>query len=149
MKHLFARLLLTATIVAACSVLTPAPALAADGVPAIVSLTLPGGSSNIGTNATVCTSSNVYSSGITANARSSFKPVAYQYAIDGSLATAGTISLRRATGGPVYATITVATGTLASVAFETNSFYWLRNDRIHATASFTNTGNITVMGNEQ
>lgn len=149
MNKLFSSLLLGAAIVAMCSVVAPTPAMADDGVPATVSLSLPGGSSNIGTNATVLTSSNLYSVGITAAARSSFKPIAYQYAIDGSLATAGTISLRRSAGGPVFATITVATGTLASVSFETNSWYWLRNDRIHATASFTNTGNFTVMGNEQ
>jgi hypothetical protein len=147
-KHL-TRLICAVAIVAACAILTPAPAQAADGVPAIVSLTLPGGSSNVGTNATPCTSSNVYSVGITADARSSFKPLAYQYAINGSLATAGTISLRRAASGPVFATVTVATGTLSSVAFETNAWYWFRNDRIHATASFTNTGTFAVMGTEQ
>lgn len=148
------RLSLFVSCLAACAalaILAPAQAHAQASVPVSISMTLPGGSSNIATNTTPVASlaySNVYTTGYTASGRSSLKPIAYEYAVAGTLSTAGTISLRRSAGGPVYATVTVATNALSSVSFETNTWYWLRGDQIHATGSFTNPATFKPICNE-
>ena len=52
MKKLSTRILAVAAALAVLAVLAPVPAAhAADGVPVSITMTLPGGSSNVGTNA--------------------------------------------------------------------------------------------------
>ena len=147
-KKFFSRLFSCVAIVAAIAFLAPAPAHAAEGVPTVVSLALPGGTSNIGTNVTPVATlnySNLYVSGFTADARSSFRPQSYQYAIGGTLIATGTVTLARSAGGPVFATITIASNALSSVSFEANAWYFFRGDVIYAKASFTNAGTFSIV----
>jgi len=155
-KNLFSCILAAGAIMAAAAFIAPATAQAADGVPCVVALTLPGGSTNVAVVSTNTSASwvplggsNVYTVGFTADARSSLKPLAYQYAINGTLATAGTITFSRSPSGPIFATVTVATNALSAVSFESNAWYFIRGDTIYTKASFTNSGSVAVIGLEQ
>lgn len=132
------------------ALLAPVPAAQADdGVPAALSLTLPGGSSNVGTNGAVLTSTNVYTVGITSPARSSFQPLALEYSITGTLAADATLTLRRKAGGPIYTSIAIPSNSLSGVSFITNKFYFIRLDQIYATCSATNAGTVAIQGLEE
>ena len=141
MKKIHSLLMIGAVVALVAVATAPIPAQAVNGVPVDVSLTMPGGATNVGTNVTLA-ASNYYSNGISQSARSTLQPIVVQYAITGALAEPATLSFRRATGGPVYYTVPIATNALAGVAYVTNTFYWLKGDQIHATLSCTNSGTV-------
>jgi hypothetical protein len=150
-KHL-ARLICAVAIVATCAILTPAPAPAADGVPCTLTLTFPGGASNIGSNTTYLTGSSYtyYTKGITADARSSLRPLAYAYAVGASTDwTNATLKLYQSATGPAWATVSFTATTSTNVSFETNNWNWLRAQRIYAVLSCTNAGTVVIQGLEQ
>ena len=148
MKKLSTRILAVAAALAVLAVLAPVPAAhAADGVPVSITMTLPGGSSNVGTNATYLTYSNVYSVGISSSARSTLQPKAAEYTFAGVLGTSvtATVTFARAAAGPTYESFAVV-GTAATnqsgAYFFTNTWYWIRNDRVYVSCSATNSGTV-------
>jgi hypothetical protein len=149
MKKFISRLICAVAIVAMCAILTPAPAHAADGVPCTLTLTFPGGASNIGSNTTYLAGSSYtyYSNGITANARSSLRPLAYAYTVAGT--NSSTIKFRQSSTGPVWATLTVSSNATTNVTFETNNWNWLRGQQIYAVCSVTDTATCVIQALEQ
>lgn len=139
---------LTIAALAACllGLFAAEPARAADGTPCDVAIALPGGTTNVGTSA--------YTTGIMHPANSALRPLAVSYAFGGVAATNGTITLRKAAGGPAWATITLgnteATSTnYVGVTLLTSEWYWRRGDTVHVTASVTNACSITLHGLER
>ena len=145
MKKLHA---LTIAALAACilGLFVVEPARAADGTPCDVSIALPGGTTNVGTNA--------YTAGIMQPANTALRPLAVSYAFSGVAATNRTITLRKASGGPPWATIalgnTTATSTnYAGVSLVTSEWYWRRGDTLHVTAGVTNPCSVVLHGLER
>jgi hypothetical protein len=148
-KHL-TRLICAVAIVATCAILTPATAPAADGVPCTLTLTFPGGASNIGTNSTYLSgpSYTYYSNGITASARSSLRPLAYAYTLEGT--NGATLKFYQSATGPAWATVTITSNATTNVTFETNNWNWLRGQRIYAVITGnTNAATCVIQGLEQ
>lgn len=111
------------------------------GWPVSTTLALPGGATNV--------VSVGYDAGIGQSAYTSFKVTAIQYSLSSATTAAGTLTLRRASGGPVWHTATIASNATVGVDFVTNDFSILRGDDIHITLSNTNAGTVIVYGEEQ
>jgi len=134
----FTPILLTVVIIAMLAVAaTPARA----DWPTTKALTLSGGSTNV--------VSVDYDKGIGQDVYTSFKILSLEYQLATATTTNGTISLRRASGGPAYFTATVTSNTTVGVSFVTNEVYFLRGDDFHVTSSVTNAGTVTIIGKEQ
>jgi len=111
--------------------------------PTTKALTLPGGGT--GTN---FVSAN-YDTGIGQGVYTSFKVTGVEVVLDSAAADVATVTVKRAASGPVYHTATVASNGTLKISFETNDWSFLRGDVMYVNCSATNTGTVTLLGEEK
>ena len=118
-----------------------APALASEGVPADLSISLPGGTTNIATFA--------YTTGYTTPAHSALRPLAVSWTCAG-LSASNTITLGKSADGVAWKSVTTSgTASASGVSLITDEWYWLRGDAITVKATVTNAMTVVIHGLER
>jgi hypothetical protein len=140
-KHLLSILTAVLAVVAIGAALLPQPAVAGTGTPVDITIALPGGATNVG--------SDTYDTAYAAAANSVLQPIAISWLYAGTTATNKTITVRKSATGPAWHTISHLTGggsaAYKGVEFVTSEWYWLRpNDVIHVTGSSTNPCTVVI-----
>lgn len=89
------------------------------------------------TNASVVTSTD-FDDAVSRDVYSSLRLLAVEYTISGARTEEVSLVIGRASGGPAYKTVSVATNAAASgVSFETNEWNWIKPDPLVITRTGT------------
>jgi hypothetical protein len=137
-------LMVLAAVLALVAWFAPAAWSQGQGTPVTLSVSLPGGTNNVAAVS--------YAQGIAQPANSAIRVTAIEWVYTGTAATNGTLSVRRASGGPVFKTVAHEDGGGAGysgVSFETNTWFIRRGESPTVTASITNAATVVIHGLEQ
>jgi len=140
-KHLTFNQATMAIAVIACLAIAAIRVSAADGYPAVITATLPGG-----TNNTVTVD---YDAGVGQGVYTSFKPAVVEIVLAAVAEADKAVTVKRSATGPTYHTATVTSNTTTKVSFETNDWFILRGDDIVITCASTNAGTVRIIGTEK
>lgn len=113
----------------------------AEGFPNEVSITLPGGATNV--------VSVPFTNIVSRSVFSAFKLKAVEYSYNGSTVAAGTLAIGRTASGPTYKSITLASNVTSGVSFETNDYHFLNTAGVYLSSSWTNSGTVKLIFEER
>jgi hypothetical protein len=125
--------------------MAPAPAQAAE-FPFVKALTLSGGATNVVTWS--------YTNGANRDVYSTFRVTSFEVTANAAIDNTGTVRVYRVRSGrtnELYSAVSVASSGVFGISYPnpSNIIWNFRSDALRFSASFTNAGNIDVVGVEQ